>query len=114
MSATGKVLSAPEIIVCLAGTKVKVQRVGVETRRWKVLNRGMLTTPRPAPMKSSRPLPLKALGMAFGGFYIAGYWAYIIWFVWEYWSSDLSYGLLIWNGSLRAIVWPVWAGLALM
>ena len=64
--------------------------------------------------QSGVPRPLKVLGMALGVFYAAGYWTYTTWFVWEYWSSDLSYGVLLWNGSWRGIIWPVWVALALV
>ncbi len=37
-----------------------------------------------------------------------------VWYVWEHWSRDLSYGLLAWHAFMRALIWPVWAVLALM
>ncbi len=37
-----------------------------------------------------------------------------VWYVWEHWSRDLSYGLLAWHAFMRAIIWPLWVALGLM
>ena len=48
------------------------------------------------------------------GVYIAGTWVYGTWYIWEYWSRDMGYGLLAWYGFMRALIWPVWVALALV
>ena len=57
--------------------------------------------------------PLKVLGMAVLGVYVAGTWAYGIWYIWEYWQGYWGFGILAWNGFIRALIWPVWVALAL-
>ena len=56
----------------------------------------------------------RVAGFIVGGVYIAGTWVYGIWYIWEYWSRDIGYGLLAWYGFMRALIWPVWVALALV
>lgn len=41
-------------------------------------------------------------------FYASGIWLYAFFFVLTNWHQDISFGLLIWWGFMKGLIWPWW------
>ena len=53
---------------------------------------------------------LRAAASGFSLLYVACYWAYAGFYIWQHWAElgFWHYGLLAYHAFIRAIIWPLW------